>query len=88
MSELLFVTAQPDLPYFHWQCLLYGHNFLENKINPNQIHIIFGMVNGNTEPSEEALKLRDFGFNVHFYLDERDQKHYIPKALMDLTSKS
>ena len=87
MSELLFVTAQPDLPYFHWQCLLYGHNFLENKINPNQIHIIFGMVNGNTEPSEEALKLRDFGFNVHFYLDERDQKHYIPSIKPYLISK-
>jgi hypothetical protein len=78
MSKLLFVTAQPDVPYFHWQCEIYGHNFVEKGINPSQIHIILGMVNGQTEPSESGLKLREKGYNVHFYLDERDEKGYIP----------
>jgi hypothetical protein len=80
MSELLFVTAQPDVPYFHWQCEIYGHNFTEKGINPNQIHIIFGLVNGITEPSEGALKLKEKGYNVHFYSDDRDKKHYIPSV--------
>jgi hypothetical protein len=80
MSELLFVTAQPDVPYFHWQCEIYGHNFVEKGINPNQIHIVFGLVNGITEPSEGALNLRKKGYNVHFYLDDRDKKHYIPSV--------
>ena len=62
MSELLFVTAQPDVPYFHWQCEIYCHNFVERGINPNQIHIIFGMVNGNTEPSEDGLNLIKKGY--------------------------
>ena len=78
MSELLFVTAQPDVPYFHWQCEIYCHNFVERGINPNQIHIIFGMVNGNTEPSEDGLNLIKKGYNVHFYVDDRDEKGYIP----------
>jgi hypothetical protein len=87
MSKLLFVTAQPDVPYFHWQCEIYGHNFVEKGIKPNQIHIILGMVNGQTEPSENGLKLREKGYNVHFYLDERDEKGYIPSIKPYLVHK-
>lgn len=87
MSNLLFVTAQPDVPYFHWQCEIYGHNFVEKGIKPNQIHIILGMVNGQTEPSENGLKLREKGYNVHFYLDERDEKGYIPSIKPYLVHK-
>jgi hypothetical protein len=47
-------------------------------IIPNQIHVIFAMVHGKTRPSDESLKLKDLGINVHHYLDERKQKHYIP----------
>jgi hypothetical protein len=78
MGDLLFVTAQPDVPYFHWQCEIYGYNFVEKGIKPSQIHMIFGLVNGINTPSEGALKLREKGYNVHFYIDERDNKHYIP----------
>jgi hypothetical protein len=78
MTDLLFVTAQPDVPYFHWQCEIYGHNFVEKGIDPSQIHMVFGLVNGITEPSSGALKLRDYGYNVHFYHDNRDKKYYIP----------
>jgi len=35
MDSLLFVSAQPDVPYFHWQVKLYVHNFIEKGINPN-----------------------------------------------------
>ena len=30
MGDLLFVTAQPDVPYFHWQCEIYLNNFISN----------------------------------------------------------
>ena len=43
--DLVFVTAQPDVPYFHWQVKVYSYNFIEMGINPNQIHVIFSMVN-------------------------------------------
>ena len=76
--DLVFVTAQPDVPYFHWQVKVYSYNFIEMGINPSQIHVIFAMVNGNTEPTKESLELKSMGINVHHYLDTRHQKHYIP----------
>jgi len=77
-KELLFVSAQPDVPYFHWQSEIYIHNFIEKGIKPEQIHVIFAMVHGIKTPSEDSLKLKELGINVHHYLDERNKKHYIP----------
>ena len=76
MEDIIFVTAQPDVPYFHWQVKLYTHNFIEKGIKPCQIHVIFGLQ--NKQPSQGALELCDYGFNVHFYEDNRDVKTYIP----------
>jgi hypothetical protein len=76
--NLVFVTAQPDVPYFHWQARIYIHNFIEKGINPEQIHVIFAMVQGNKTPSKESLELKSLGVNIHHYLDERISKMYIP----------
>jgi hypothetical protein len=78
MEDLIFVTAQPDVPYFHWQVRVYVHNFINMGINPNQIHVIFGIMNRQTEPSYDSLKLKELGINIHYYKDERKFKHYIP----------
>lgn len=78
MKDLLFVTAQPDVPYFHWQTKVYTHNFISMGIKPENIHVIFGMVNGETKPSIEGQKLKKIGINVHFYIDDREKKSYIP----------
>ena len=56
MNELIFVSAQPDITYFHWQTKIYVHNFIDNGVRPNQIHILFMIVDGE-EPSQESLKL-------------------------------
>ena len=77
-NNLLFVSAQPDVPYFHWQIKIYVHNFIEKGINPNDIHVVLAIVQGKKEPSNESLELKKLGINVHHYLDERDKKHYIP----------
>jgi hypothetical protein len=76
-NDLVFVSAQPDIPYFHWQVKIYIHNFIEKGINPNQIHIIFSIVDGE-KPTLQSLELKTYGVNVHHYVDEREQKHYIP----------
>jgi len=78
MDEILFVTAQPDVPYFHWQVKVYVHNFIEKGINPNQIHVIFGIVSPNSEPSVESIELKKLSINVYHYYDDRELKHYIP----------
>ena len=77
-KDLIFVTAQPDVPYFHWQVRVYVENFLEKGIKPEQIHVIFAIVNNDKEPTKNSLELKELKINVHHYLDERVQKHYIP----------
>ena len=77
MDNILFVTAQPDVPYFHWQVKLYTHNFIEKGLNPNNIHVIFSTL-GNNKLSQGAEDLKKIGINIHSYKDERVNKRYIP----------
>jgi hypothetical protein len=87
MKDIVFVTAQPDVPYFHWQIKLYVHNFNEKGINPSQIHVILGIVHGKTEPTSGGLELLDLGVNIHFYKDDRIKKTYIPSIKPYLISQ-
>jgi len=77
MKDIVFVTAQPDVPYFHWQVKLYTHNFIEKGIDPNDIHVIFSTL-GNNKLSQGAEGLKNIGINIHSYKDERVNKRYIP----------
>ena len=77
MKDIVFVTAQPDVPYFHWQVKLYTHNFIEKGIDPNSIHVIFSTL-GNNKLSQGAEDLKKIGVNIHSYKDERVNKRYIP----------
>ena len=77
MKDIVFVTAQPDVPYFHWQVKLYTHNFIEKGIDPSNIHVIFSTL-GNNKLSQGAEDLKKIGVNIHSYKDERVNKRYIP----------
>lgn len=77
LKDLVFVSAQPDVPYFHWQTKIYTYNFIQMGIKPEQIHILFAMVNGDT-PSQQSLDLKKMGVNVHHFSDTRTDKTYIP----------
>ena len=70
-----FVSAQPDVPYFHWQCEIYGFNFQRLGINPNDIVMLFGLV--GDEPSDGLKKLAE-KYNVCYYKDTRIRKYYPP----------
>ena len=83
----LFVTSQPDVPYFHWQIKVYVHNFIELGIPPENIHVLLGIVKSGNKPTEESLKLKDLGINVHHYDDDREDKSYIPSIKPFLISK-
>jgi hypothetical protein len=87
MKNILFVSAQPDVPYFIWQIKLYIHNFIEKGIDPNKIHVVLGLVQGNTKPSKQSEELKELGVNVHYFVDERVKKHYIPSIKPYLISK-
>ena len=45
--DLIFVSAQPDVPYFHWQCEVYLNNFIKMGIPPRNIHVIFAITDEN-----------------------------------------
>jgi len=87
MKEILFVSAQPDVPYFIWQIKLYVNNFIDKGIDPNQIHVVLGLVLGKTKPSKGAEELVNLGINTHFFIDNRVKKHYIPSIKPYLISK-
>jgi hypothetical protein len=87
MENILFVSAQPDVPYFIWQIKLYVHNFIEKGIKPDQIHVVLGLVQGKTKPSPQSEQLKELGINVHYFVDERYKKHYIPSIKPYLISK-
>jgi hypothetical protein len=38
---MIYLSAQPDIPYFHWQVEVMIHNFMKVGINPNHIEVIF-----------------------------------------------
>lgn len=80
LEDLIFVSAQPDVPYFHWQVKVYIYNFIKLGINPDKIHVLFGIIPNNGEPTKESLEIKKLGVNVHHYLDDRDKKNYIPSV--------
>ena len=77
-NKIIFVSAQPDVPYFHWQCEVYLNNFIELGIKPENIFVLFGLVNKATELSEGAEQLKKYTPNIIGIIDKRDKKHYIP----------
>jgi hypothetical protein len=70
MEKILFVSAQPDVPYFIWQIKIYVNNFIESGIEPQQIHVVLGLVNGEKTPSKNAEQLKELGINIHFFVDD------------------
>ena len=85
-SELNFVSAQPDVPYFHWQCEIFLNNFIDMGIPSENIYVLFG-VNKNQKLSEGANKLKKYTPNIIPIIDNRDKKHYIPSIKPFLVSE-
>jgi hypothetical protein len=85
-SELIFVSAQPDIPYFHWQTKVYCNNFIELGISPNKIHVLFLLGESNS-PEPGSLKLKDLGVNVHYYINDGIELTYISSLRPYIISK-
>jgi hypothetical protein len=49
MTTLLYLSAQPDEPYFHWQVEVMIHNFVKVGIDPTCINVVFGHFDSPTE---------------------------------------
>ena len=72
-KKIVFISVQPDVPYFHWQVEVFIHNAMKNGINPNWIEIVFGY---DHHPSQEGIDIasRYPYVRVFFYKQDKNEK--------------
>ena len=84
-KKTLFMSAQPDHPYFHWQIEVVIHNFIKHGINPNWINILFGY---DDSPSSALLLLASNYPTVRFFFYKKRHsltiEGYVPIIRSDL----
>jgi len=76
-AGMIFISAQPDEVYFHWQVELYLYQFAKHGIQ-DHCYALFGY---RDTPSEAGLAIAAKFKNVLFYKDTRTRNgphHYIP----------
>lgn len=74
---MIYLSVQPDQPYFHWQVEVYVNNFKKVGINPNKIEVVF-LYNSEPSPEARALQQKYNTVRFFFYPDDRHDKSYIP----------
>ena len=76
-NNLIFISAQPDQTYFHWQVELYLYQFAKHGIE-DRCYAVFGY---RDEPSPAILALSKKYKGVRWYKDSRPiavPNYYIP----------
>lgn len=72
-QKMVFISAQPDELYFHWQTEIYTYAFSRMGLQ-DRIIVLFGI---KDKPSARALDLAKY-FRVFFYKDTREDVSYLP----------
>lgn len=83
---MIYLSAQPDNKYFHWQIEVMIHNFVKVGINPNFIEILFAY---DDEITEEGKKLASRYPYVRFFFYKKSEINrrnhgYIPILRPDI----
>ena len=71
---MIYVSSQPDIPYFHWQVKVYANNFIRLGIRPEQIHAIFLIEDRESQGLKQLkseLPIRIFSYPI-------TKSHYPP----------
>jgi hypothetical protein len=86
-NNMIFISAQPDTVYFHWQVEIYLYQFSKHGII-DQCYALFGY-NAGEQPSLKGLELQKKYPNIHFYEDDRPShdKVYIPSVRPNILKK-
>ena len=64
---MIYVSSQPDAPYFHWQVEVYSKNFIRKGIDPKDIHAIFLIQKEKTQgllELEKRLPIKIFCYEI------------------------
>ncbi|KGE16125.1 hypothetical protein [Sphingobacterium deserti] len=88
-ENVLFISAQPDTPYFVWQIELQLFNFRSFGIIRNNIHVLFAF-DAVAGPSRDVLKLSELyaGWaRFYFYEDSRSTPKYISSIRPHIIAK-
>lgn len=83
-KKIVFISAQPDVQYFHWQVEVMIHNFMKVGINPNWIEVVWAIFG---KPSEELVNLAQKYPFIRFFWYERtitENFGYIPVLRPDI----
>lgn len=80
MEDLIFVSAQPDDVYFHWQVELYLYQFSKHGLK-DKCYAVFGY--RGSKPSSAIVELAK-RYNIRWYKDTRTDKKYIPSIVPHL----
>jgi hypothetical protein len=86
-KKVVFLSAQPDVPYFHWQVEVMLHNFMRVGINPNWIEVLWAH---DGTPSGAGLDLAaKYPFVRFFFYPKRitENHGYIPILRPDIISQ-
>jgi hypothetical protein len=74
-----FICAQPAIDYYAWQVEVMLDNFIENQVNPEDIHIV-SAIYGAVPEKWNKLKGKYPKVGFFFYNDERFKPGYIPSV--------
>ena len=85
-NNMIFITAQPDTPYFHWQVSLYLYQFNKHNIL-DYCYAVFGYE--NDEPSNYVKNIMMSNKNIVAYKDTRNDrtKKYSPSIRPHILAK-
>jgi len=77
-KKVIFISVQPDDPYFFWQVEVFIHNFMKSGVPSRNIHVLFSYEN---EPSQGLLELAQKYKFIKFFFYKKtpvDNFGYIP----------
>ena len=80
--DMIFVSAQPDHVYFHWQVELYMYQFSKHGIK-DKCYAVFGYTD---KPSDYIVNLAKT-YNIIWYKDDRKNRNYIPSIRPHILKK-
>lgn len=83
-NNMIFISAQPDTTYFHWQVEIYLYQFAKHGI-ADRCYALFGYT--GSSPSSYAKLLSKKFLNIKFYKDERKQNDYSPTIRPHILAK-
>ena len=76
MDDLIFISAQPDQHYFHWQVELYLYQFAKHGIKDKCYAVFAYYGKGPSQYIQDLAKT----YNIRWYKDERPSSGYIPSV--------